>query len=126
MFWRKWVGLPWEWGADPRCGRGACCFKTTQAAREELGMSWPSDRMGDWYARARAGHWDGLRRDWEGLTEEIEEPEVGALLRFDNVGASFGVGVLVEPEIVVTVRHQGRLIVASRRVLGPLTLYRLK
>lgn len=126
MFWRKWAGLPWAWGADPRGGQGACCFRTAQAAREELGLPWPSDRMGDWYVRARRGDWVGLRCDWNDLTEPIKEPEAGALLRLENATGGFGVGVLVEPEIVVTVRHQGRLIIAPRKPLGPLTLYQLK
>lgn len=127
MFWRKWVGLPWAWGADPREGRAACCFMTAQAAREELGLPWPSDRMGDWYLRASGGKWMGLRYDWNEFTTKIKKPEAGALLRFDNPGNdSFGVGVLVEAEIVVTVRHQGRLVVAPRKALGPLTLYQLK
>lgn len=126
MFWRKWVGLPWELGADPRDGKAACCFRTVQAAREELGLPWPSERMSDWYTKARHGHWETLNRDWELMTRITREPVAGALLRFENVGESFGLGVLVEPEIAVTVRHRGRLIVASRRVLGPLTLYQLK
>jgi hypothetical protein len=82
--------------------------------------------MSDWYARASRRDWLGLRADWTGATIEIEEPETGALLRFDNADGGFGVGVLVEPEIVVTVRHQGRLIVAPRRALGPLKLYQLQ
>jgi hypothetical protein len=40
-FWRKWSGLPWGLGADPRDGRAACCFRTAQATREELGLPWP-------------------------------------------------------------------------------------
>lgn len=125
MFWRRWVGLPWEWGADPRGGKAACCFRTAQAAREELGLPWPAEEMEGWYRRARQGAWMGLRRDWEIFTTEIDKPETGALLRFDNADGSFGLGVLVEPEILVTVRHQGRLIVAPRKPLGSLKVFRL-
>ena len=126
MFWRKWVGLPWAWGADPRDGKGACCFRTAQAAREELGLPWPSDRMGDWYVRAQRGDWTGLKCDWADATEQISKPEAGALLRFDNPDGGFGVGVLVEAEIVVTVRHQGRLVAAPRRALYSPRFYQLK
>lgn len=126
MFWQPWIGLPWVWGADPREGRGACCFRTAQAAREELGLPWPADRMGDWYVRASRRDWMGLRADWEGATTELAGPIAGALVRFDNADGSFGVGVLVEPEIVVTVRHQGRLIVAPRRAIGSMKLYQLR
>jgi hypothetical protein len=126
MFYRRWVGLPWEWGADPRAGKAACCFRTAQAAREELGLSWPSDRMDDWYSRARRGAWTGLKDDWDLFTERIEKPVTGALLRFDNTNGTFGLGVLAEDEIVITVRHQGRLLVAPCRALGPVSLYQLK
>jgi hypothetical protein len=120
------LGLPWEWGADPRDGKAACCFRTAQAAREELGLPWPSDRMDDWYSRARRGAWAGLKDDWDAFTERIEKPVTGALLRFDNTNGTFGLGVLAEDEIVITVRHQGRLLVAPRRALGPVSLYQLK
>jgi hypothetical protein len=126
MFWRKWVGLPWEWGADPRDGKAACCFRTAQAAREELGMPWPSDRMGDWYKRARSGEWTGLRWDWGDATDSLDLPEAGALIRFDNLDLSFGLGVLATPEILITVRHRGRLVVAPFSAFQSLPLYRLK
>lgn len=126
MFWRKWVGLPWAWGADPREGKAACCFRTAQAAREELGLPWPADRMADWYGLAQVGAWTGLRRDWLQCTGPIEQPETGALVRFDNPNDSFGLGVLVAPDVLITVRHRSRLIVAPFAALGPLKLYQLK
>ena len=126
MFYRRWVGLPWAWGADPRDGKAACCFRTAQAAREELGLHWPSDCMAGWYELARRGAWVGLKDDWDQFTERIEQPAIGALLRFDNPNGTFGLGVLAEDEIVITVRHQGRLLVAPRRALRPVSLYQLK
>ena len=118
--------MPWAWGADPRDGRAACCFKTAQAAREELGLSWPADRMSDWYTRAKRGEWESLYRDWTDMTKEIKKPVAGALLKFDNADGGFGVGVLLEPEIIATVRHQGRLLVVPRKALGLLKLYQLR
>lgn len=105
---------------------GACCFRTAQAAREELGLPWPAEHMSDWYTRARHGHWETLRRDWDELTVQIQEPVAGALLRLDNPTGSFGVGVLVDSETLVTVRHQGRLLVVLRRAMGPHNLYQLR
>lgn len=125
-FWSNWVGLPWQLGADPRQGRAACCFRTAQAAREALKLGWPADRMDDWYRMARAGAWDDLRQEWEALTEPIEKPEPGALIRFDNNDGSFGVGVMLDARIFATVRHHGRLIVGPRAACGRLNLYRLK
>ena len=126
MFYRRWVGLPWAWGADPRDGKAACCFKTAQAAREELGLSWPKDQMDDWYRMARQGAWAVLRDDWDEFTERIDDAVAGALLRFDNPDGTFGLGVLAADEIVITVRHQGRLLVAPRRALHPIQIYQLK
>lgn len=124
-FWRQWVGLPWELGADPRDGRAACCFRTVQAVREALGLPWPSDRMAGWYRQASSGAWDNLRQAWDELTEPTQAKEPGTLIRFDN-GNSFGVGALLTSDIFVTVRHHGRLIVGPRSACGNLSLYRLK
>lgn len=125
-FWRDWVGLPWELGADPRQGRAACCFTTAQAVREGLGMPWPAHLMAEWYHMARAGHWEGLRLDWEAMTERIEKPEPGALIRFDNVDYTFGVGVLPDARTFITVRHHGRLVAGPVSACGKLNLYRLR
>jgi hypothetical protein len=125
-FWRSWVGLPWALNADPRDGRAACCFRTAQATREELGMRWPADRMAHWYSDAQAGAWQGLRWDWLELTTPIEQPEAGALIRFDNQDDSFGVGVLADAQTLLTVRHHGRLIVGPVSAFRRLKLYRLQ
>lgn len=125
-FWRKWVGLPWRLGADPRGGQGACCFRTAQAVREELGMPWPADRMEHWYSDAQLGAWPGLRCDWDELAAPIEQPEPGALIRFDHGDSSFGVGVLPDERTLITVRHYGRLIVGPLSACGRLKLFRLR
>jgi len=124
-FYRGWVGLPWQLGADPREGRAACCFRTAQATREELGMPWPADWMEHWYQEARQGQWDSLRADWDGSTERIERPETGALIRFDNGNDTFGVGVLPNERTFITVRHCGRLVVGPISACGDLKLFRL-
>lgn len=125
-FWRDWVGLPWELGADPRGGQAACCFTTAQAARECLGMPWPAHLMGEWYELAGAGRWEALRHDWGAMTEPIKTPEAGALLRFDNSDNTFGVGVLPDEKTFITVHHRGRLIVGPLSVCAKLRFYRLK
>jgi hypothetical protein len=126
-FWHRWVGLPWELGADPRDGRAACCFVTAQAVREQLGMHWPADRMRAWYEEARLGAWEELRWDWSALTETIEGPEAGALIRFDNPSnGSFGVGVLPNDLTLITVRHNGRLIAGPVSACGGLKFFRLR
>lgn len=126
-FWHRWVGLPWELGADPRDGRAACCFVTAQAVREKLGMRWPAERMAGWYREARLGAWEGLRWDWSELTEPIARPEAGALIRFDNpVDDTFGVGVLPNDLTLITVRHNGRLIAGPLSACGGLKFFRLR
>lgn len=125
-FWRKWVGLPWELGADPRDGRAACCFTTAQAVCEGLEMPWPAHLMPEWYQMAGEGRWESLRIDWSVLTEPIEKPEPGALIRFDNSDDGFGVGVLPDEQTFITVRHHGRLIAGPVSACGKLRLYRLK
>lgn len=124
-FWRKWSGLPWQLGADPRDGKAACCFRTAQAVREELGMPWPADLMRHWYAEAGRGAWRGLGEDWDGMTEQVERPEAGALIRFDRGDGSFGIGVLPDEKTFITVRHYGRLVIGPVTACGPLKLCRL-
>lgn len=125
-FWRKWVGLPWALGADPRDGVGACCFRTAQAIREELDMHWPEGWMNHWYQMARQGDWGKLRLDWEESTDRIEQPEAGALVRFDHRDGSFGTGALPNEKTIITVRHHGRLIAGPVSACGGLKLFRLK
>lgn len=125
-FWSRWVGLPWVLGADPRDGRAACCFRTAQATREEMGLPWPADRMERWYSDASQGVWEGLMWDWLDLAEPIEKPEPGGLIRFDNPDGTFGVGVLPDDQTLITVRHHGRLIAGPLSACGRLKLFRLK
>lgn len=108
-FWMGWVGLPWEWGADPRDGQAACCFRSSQAVREQLGMPWPNERMEAWYRLARLGVWAKLRHDWYACTRIVEEPRPGLLLKFDQPDDSFGVGALASADVAIVVRHFGRL-----------------
>ena len=125
-FWANWVGLPWEWGADPRNGKAACCFRSTQAVREQLRLPWPSDRMTDWYRIAKAGRWGTLRQEWSQFTRETDEPQAGTLLRLDNEDLSFGVGALVTPDAALIVRHNGRLHVLPTKHWSSLKLYEVR
>jgi hypothetical protein len=115
-FWLPWVGLPHEIGADPRDGRGACCFKTAQAVREELGLSWPKERMDEWYQLASANSWEQLHRDWETLTTPCEaRPGAITLLGDDPLG-SFGLGVLASSEFALTSIHGLKLVSVPKRL----------
>jgi hypothetical protein len=89
-------------------------------------MPWPADQMGAWYSAARRGDWPELRRTWEDMTFPIEQPEAGALIRFDHGDGGFGVGVLPDERTLITVRHHGRLIVGPLIACGKLKLYRLQ
>jgi hypothetical protein len=91
-----------------------------------MGMPWPAHLMAGWYRMAGAGHWTGLRHDWEAMTEPIKTPEAGALIRFDNSNDTFGVGVLPDERTFITVRHHGRLVAGPLSACGKLNLYRLK
>ena len=88
-------------------------------------MPWPADRMRSWYTAAERGHWRELDEDWGELTEPIERPEAGALIRFDRGDGSFGVGVLPNADTFITVRHYGCLIAGPVNACGSLKLFRL-
>lgn len=89
-------------------------------------MSWPADRMDAWYSAARRGDWPELRRAWGDMASPIEQPEAGALVRFDHGDGGFGVGVLPNDQTLITVRHHGRLIVGPLSAFSKLNLYRLQ
>ena len=125
-FWSTWVGLPWQWGADPRDGEGACCFRSSQAVRETLGLSWPAERMQGWYELARADQWQQLRHDWTKNTYEVQAPKAGTLLQFEKEDGSFGVGCLVSPSAAVIVKHESRLYVLTHHYWHQLPLFELK
>ena len=82
--------------------------------------------MEHWYASALGGGWASLRHDWSDLTAPIEQPEPGALIRFDHGDGSFGIGVLPDEKTLITVRHYGRLVVGPSTACGKLNLYRLQ
>lgn len=126
MFWHHWVGLPWQWGADPRDGRAACCFRTAQAARESMGLSWPAGQMEGWYALAEAGAWGMLRGEWNKYTMVAGEPAAGQIVRVDNDNGSFGLAVFVDPATIIAVRHYGRLLVVPARVFSLFSRYELR
>ena len=88
-------------------------------------MPWPADRMRLWYLRAGSGMWWELGKDWKRMTEPIEKPEAGALIRFDRGDGSFGVGVLPNADTFITVRHYGCLIAGPVNACGSLKLFRL-
>jgi hypothetical protein len=101
--WLPWIGLPLVIGADPRAGAGCCCFRMAGVVRQELGLSWPEERMSDWYDRADSRDWEGLRADWDALTEVVDRPAPGSITRCDHPDGGFGLGVLVTPSMMLTV-----------------------
>lgn len=82
--------------------------------------------MDAWYAAAKAGQWEALRLDWDRMTEPIDEPEPGALARFDRLGGRFGIGVLPECETLIAIREHGRLVAGPASVYASFRLCRLK
>lgn len=126
-FWLDWVGLPWRLGADPRDGKGACCFRTAQAAREALLLPWPADEMARWYELAQAGAWELLREDWKTMTYMEEGPtRAGQLVKFDRDDGGFGLGVMASETALITVPEHRRLIVLPAKMVSARPRYELR
>lgn len=124
-FWRSWVGLPWRLYADPRTDRAACCFRTTQAAREEMGMYWPTEKMDRWYSMANNNEWIDLRNEWDEHTYIVDgPPRAGLITKFDCSDGSFGLGVLVPDNVLIAVKHKGRLCALPSTVISTTIEYR--
>jgi len=98
--WRRWIGLPHSFGADPRGGGGADCLVMTWVVLDSANVHHPPlDPR--WLDLAREGCWEQLRALWRQGTKPLKAPEEHAVFM-----ESSGVGVVVD---------NGNLLVHHRR-----------
>jgi hypothetical protein len=102
-FWEPWIGLPHEFGADPRDGVAACCLVTAQATSENLGLPFPSSLVPDLLAMASSGQTEALEAEYLARTEGVVRPVAGdlLLLRTGQPDHPLGIGVLVSDRIML-------------------------
>jgi len=82
MDWHAWIGLPHEFGADPRQGKAADCL-------------------------VMVAEWDVLKLIWNQITETLDGPEPYAVCLFENGAAGLGVGIVVDDGVLIVHHKRG-------------------
>lgn len=106
MDWHAWIGLPHEFGADPRRGKAADCLVMVWAILDDAGIPHP-DFQYEWLELARAAEWDVLELIWSQITEPLDGPEPYAVCLFENGAAGLGVGIVVDNGVLIVHHKRG-------------------
>ena len=104
--WRQWIGLPHEFGADPRDGKAADCLVMVWAILADAGIKCPKFRQ-EWLDLARQGKWGVLQAMWEQNTQPLAKPEPHAVCLFENGPQGLGVGIVVEQGLLIVHHKRG-------------------
>ena len=120
--WQEWIGLPHRVGADPRDGQGACCLRMVYAIYEEVGLPIP-EFDSSWIRMAREKRWADLYEEFESVTYEIGDKELWALVPLIATD-SFGIGVVVQDDMVLVPHHRRGVAAIPLAAMPPLTFHR--
>lgn len=106
MDWHAWIGLPHEFGADPRHGKAADCLVMVWAILDGAGILHPEFQY-EWLELARSAEWDILELIWRQITEPLDQPEPYAVCLFENGPAGLGVGIVVDNGVLIVHHKRG-------------------
>ena len=106
MNWHQWIGLPHEFGADPREGVGADCVLMAWLILDDAGIPHPSFDA-EWLDMARQGLWADLERLWDEATVQLEAPAPYAVTLFRNGPNGLGVGIVVDSGLLLVHHRRG-------------------
>ena len=120
--WQEWIGLPHRVGADPRDGQAACCLRMVYAIYEEVGLPIPAFDS-SWIRMAREKRWADLYEEFESVTYEIGDKELWALVPLIATD-SFGIGVIVQDDMVLVPHHRRGVAAIPPAAMPPLTFHR--
>ena len=119
--WYPWLGLPHKIDADPRYDGAVSCLKMVELIYEEYGV--PHNPISDeWYTLAYNNQWDDLYEVFHYNTRE-DIKQLYNLVPF-HTSRSFGLGIVVEDDMILTPHHRQGLIVLPISSLKDLTFYR--
>jgi len=102
--WRTWIGLPHEFGADPRDGKAADCLVMAWRVLDAAQAPHPPLNPA-WLERARQGRAADLIQVWRDATVRVDPPTEYAIAIFGTAYGALGVGILVEAGCL-TVHHR--------------------
>jgi len=104
--WRRWIGLPHQFGEHPGNGRGADCLIMVWAILDSVGVYHPPFDY-KWLELARAAEWEKLQALWDAATEPVPEIEEFSVCLFENGANGLGVGIVVENGVLVVHHKRG-------------------
>ena len=106
MTWRKWIGLPHEFGADPKQGKAADCLLMVWHILDDAGIDHPEFNA-YWLDIARQGDWPALEALWRDGTTELDQPKEYAVTLFHNGPNGLGVGIVVDRGLLLVHHRRG-------------------
>jgi hypothetical protein len=106
MDWKRWIGLPHEFGADPEHGKAADCLLMVWHILDDAGIDHP-EFNGYWLELARQKRWGELEMLWNDATLQLEKPQEHAVTLFRNGPAGLGVGIVVDDGLLLVHHKRG-------------------
>ena len=104
--WRKYLGLPHGFGADPEDGVAADCVIMTWNVLDAAGVYRPPLSK-EWFAMAKDGKVEELMQVYSSLTYEIDEPEEYAVTLTKNSNSGVGLSVVVDGGLLIAHHRKG-------------------
>ena len=106
MDWKRWIGLPHEFGADPEDGVACDCLLMVWRVLDDAGVSHP-DFNANWLEMARQKRWSELEALWRDGTIELEAAEPHAVTLIRNGPNGLGVGIVVDDGLLIVHHKRG-------------------
>ena len=106
MDWKRWIGLPHEFGADPCDGQAADCVLMVWRILDDSGIEHPEFNA-YWLEMARQKRWAELEAMWSDATTQLQQPEEHAVTLFRNGPAGLGVGIVVDGGLLLVHHKRG-------------------
>jgi len=106
MDWKRWIGLPHRFGADPELGEAADCLLMVWLILDEAGIEHPEFDH-HWLELAKQERWRELEGMWADATVPLQEPEEHSVALFRNGPAGLGVGIVVDDGLLLVHHRRG-------------------
>jgi hypothetical protein len=106
MDWKRWIGLPHEFGADPCDGQAADCVLMVWRMLDDAGIEHPEFKA-YWLDMAKQKRWAELETMWNDSTTQLQQPEEHAVTLFRNGPAGLGVGIVVDGGLLLVHHRRG-------------------
>lgn len=106
MDWRKWIGLPHKFGADPNEGVAADCLVMVWHVLDSAGINHPEFNA-YWLELAHSKRWRELELLWNNATVQLNQPSEYAVTLFRNGPKGLGVGIVVDSGLLIVHHRRG-------------------